>query len=216
MRFAGVSKQIKLPWPSTRMRSEFMTKRSRWAIASTVESLVCFVTTSKSWSADSRSMEAVHSSKIKTLGLRTSARAAISNCCCPMERAFALRGAASASDNDSIPVRACGERQHRSRAMSTSASVNSSPTFSLRLIFRIVGSCGTTATLLRRSDNFSVATSIPSSNSRPPLLGATPFSGPKRSNKLTSVDFPLPVFPTTPSFSAGRTWRLTSCNAAKA
>mmetsp|Transcript_27719 Transcript_27719/g.76323 ORF Transcript_27719/g.76323 Transcript_27719/m.76323 type:complete len:219 (+) Transcript_27719:387-1043(+) len=215
MSFAGESNAMTWPPASTRILSELSTKRRRCAIASTVASLLCVERISNSRSADSLSSEAVHSSRTKIFGRRTSALAAIRSCCWPTERPPGLSSVAraSATGPSSLPAICRASKPHHCSAVSTSASVNSTPMLSFRVMAKSVGSCGTTAILLRKPASLRVATSTPSTRMRPPLLGATPFSGPKRNKRLRRVDLPLPVFPTTPTFSAGCTTRLTSFHA---
>mmetsp|Transcript_66389 Transcript_66389/g.205567 ORF Transcript_66389/g.205567 Transcript_66389/m.205567 type:complete len:206 (+) Transcript_66389:261-878(+) len=200
---------------STIILSDLRRKRRRCAMDSTVTSLLCVLRTPRRRSADSLSKEAVHSSRMRTFGRRTSARAAMISCCWPTESDPDLRSAASASamGPSSLPVSCRASKPHHCRPVSTSASVNSSPMFSLRVMLKSVGSWGTTPIFWRKSESLSVATSTPSSNTLPPLLGATPFSGPRRRSRLMSVDLPLPVFPTTPNFSPGCTMMLTSFSA---
>mmetsp|Transcript_39529 Transcript_39529/g.84251 ORF Transcript_39529/g.84251 Transcript_39529/m.84251 type:complete len:222 (-) Transcript_39529:2143-2808(-) len=216
MSFAGVSNAATSPCFKTRMRSQLSTKRRRWAMHSTVESLPWDFTTSMRRSADSWSKEAAHSSRIITLGRRTRARAAMSSCNFPTVACPSAMGALSVSATGTFSncVSCRASRPQFSRSAKTLASENSSPMLNFRLPAKSVGSWGTIATAARRSLSFNVAISTPAMVTVPPLLGSTPLRGPKRNNKLTRVDLPLPVFPTTPSFSLAFTVKLTLDNAA--
>mmetsp|Transcript_99045 Transcript_99045/g.288900 ORF Transcript_99045/g.288900 Transcript_99045/m.288900 type:complete len:222 (+) Transcript_99045:292-957(+) len=216
MRLDGVSRfRILPPFPSTKILSHLSTKRRRCAMERTVASAQWVPITRRSWSAVLQSREAVHSSRTSTFGRRTSARAVISICSCPMEMPDGASSDARASPSVSLPVSCRASRPQCTSAVATSASVNSSPPrLALRLMRNIAGSCGTSAIARRSPDSFRPAMSTPSSNTRPVLYGGTPLRGPRRRRRLARVDLPAPVLPTMPSFSCACTSRLTWCRAA--
>mmetsp|Transcript_108278 Transcript_108278/g.337434 ORF Transcript_108278/g.337434 Transcript_108278/m.337434 type:complete len:200 (+) Transcript_108278:324-923(+) len=180
----------------TMIRSHWSTKLKRCAMDSTVVSTACLEITLSKRSAESLSRAAVASSRTRIFGRRTKARAAVSSCISPKERSDAKSSLPKASALASF------WRPHEFRVVKTAASLTASPPmFALRDPLKITGSCGTTPSRLRRQSSRSEATSTPSMTTEPPLPGGTPAKGPKRSNKFRSVDLPLPVGPTTPTFS---------------
>mmetsp|Transcript_21221 Transcript_21221/g.63740 ORF Transcript_21221/g.63740 Transcript_21221/m.63740 type:complete len:210 (+) Transcript_21221:137-766(+) len=178
------------------IRSHWSTKLRRCAMDSRVVSTACVEITLSRRSAESLSSAAVASSKTKIFGWRTSARAAVSSCISPRERSDARSSLPKAAGLASF------WRPHAFRVVKTAASLKASPPMlSRREPLKITGSCGTTPSRPRRQSSFSEAMSTPSMTTDPPLPGGTPVSGPKRKSRFMSVDLPLPVGPTTPTFS---------------
>mmetsp|Transcript_62431 Transcript_62431/g.182466 ORF Transcript_62431/g.182466 Transcript_62431/m.182466 type:complete len:253 (-) Transcript_62431:2272-3030(-) len=181
------------------IRSHWSTKLRRCAMDKTVVSTACVEITLSRRSAESLSRAAVASSNTRILGCRTRARAAVSSCISPKDRSDAKSSLLKAMELVSF------WRPHAVRVVKTAASVVlSPPMFALSDPLKITGSCGTMPMRLLKQSSLNEAMSMPSMTTDPPLPGATPAIGPSLNSKFMSVDLPLPVGPTTPTFSPPR------------
>mmetsp|Transcript_13386 Transcript_13386/g.23033 ORF Transcript_13386/g.23033 Transcript_13386/m.23033 type:complete len:234 (+) Transcript_13386:339-1040(+) len=191
----GLSNSATSPWLRTRTRLLSMMVLRRWAMATTVASRNSSRITRCTIASVSMSTEEVASSRTRIRALRSSTRARHTSCFWPEERFVPPSETGisrpSGAVSTSLLKLTLSSTLYRS---SSECSLNGSRL--LRMVpEKRTGSCGMMDNFDRRSRRPMRPVSMPSMTMEP-LAGST-----NRNRDCTSVDFPAPVRPTTPTFS---------------
>mmetsp|Transcript_13976 Transcript_13976/g.41366 ORF Transcript_13976/g.41366 Transcript_13976/m.41366 type:complete len:365 (-) Transcript_13976:46-1140(-) len=179
----------------TTTRSPCMMVSSRWAMVSTVASVisrrsVCWISSSVSMSTD-----AVASSRTSTREPRSSARAVQTSCRCPADRLAPFGSIGCSRPAGCAPQSASSEHWARHSRTSASACCPKGSRLLRSEPLKRVASCGMIASACRSARSGTVAMSTPSIEMEPSA------SSTSRKSAASRLLLPAPVRPTKPTFS---------------